>query len=72
MTVILLIIGVVAVVAVMAFSLTRLRHSSQNEGRTEGPVDSRSDRFYRRADRPAGPDAEDAVTSGQPNPPNRS
>lgn len=70
-TVPLVAVGVVALIALVAFGLTRLRHSSRQEGRADDPADSRSDRFYRTADRPAGPGAEDAEPSGQPNRPNR-
>lgn len=55
--------------AILAFVLVRLKQPAQVEGRTDEVApghDTASDRFYRTADRPAGPDAEDAAPSGEP------
>jgi hypothetical protein len=57
---------------VLAYVLYRLKQPAQVEGRTDGVApgdDTASDRFYRTADRPAGPDAEDAAPSGEPDGP---
>ncbi len=59
------------IAVILAFVLYRLKQPAQVEGRTDEAPDSRSERFYRTADRPAGPDAEDAAPSGEPNGPDR-
>lgn len=47
-------------VAVVAWMGSRhVRHPEDTAGDPEEPADTTSDRFYRSADRPAGPDAED-------------
>lgn len=52
---------VVALVAAAILASKRVRHPEQTAGHGETPVESRSERFYRGVDRPAGPDAEDPI-----------
>jgi hypothetical protein len=53
------VVAVVAVVVLAAWASRFVKHPEQTAGHDEVPADTTSDRFYRTADRPAGPDAED-------------
>ncbi|MEZ5139350.1 MAG: hypothetical protein R2702_16095 [Acidimicrobiales bacterium] len=55
----LVLVGAVAICVVAAWVAKRAKHPEQAAGEGQVPADTTSDRFYRTADRPAGPDAED-------------
>ena len=52
-------VGVVIVVVLAGWASAHVKHPEQTAGHGDHPADTTSDRFYRTADRPAGPDAED-------------
>lgn len=67
MTEVAVVLAAVAVVAVLAVVLRRLKQPAQEEGRADELPDDRSERFYGQVSgRPAGPDAEDAAPGGEP------
>lgn len=55
------VVAIVVIVLVVATMVAAryTKHPEQAAGHDDAPADSTSDRFYRTADRPAGPDAED-------------
>ncbi len=68
MTGLLVAVALVALVALAVALSKRVRHPEDTAGHGEVPADTRSERFYREADAPAGPDAEDPILS-EPEPP---
>lgn len=54
------ILGTVLVVGAFTFRLLRAGHPENGCSHGDGAKNSVNDRFYNKADRPAGPDAEDA------------
>ena len=54
-------VAVVVLVGLAVWISSRTKHPEQTAGHAEPQPDSTSDRFYRTADRPAGPDAEDPI-----------
>jgi len=55
----LVLVGVVAVLVLAAWASKHMKGPERAAGEGHVPADTTSDRFYRTADRPAGPDAED-------------
>jgi hypothetical protein len=66
---IVVIVGTVLVVGVFAVRLLASGHPENGCSRDSGPKNSVNDRFYNKADRPAGPDAEDASLERDSPPP---
>jgi hypothetical protein len=60
---------VVVLVAAAVMASKRVRHPEDAAGGDDDVHDSPSDRFYRGADRPAGPDAEDPILPDRDPPP---
>lgn len=69
MRILLVVFIVVAAVALLAWLGLRAKHPEQAADHADERLDSRSDRFYRTADRPAGPDAEDPIQENTEGPP---
>jgi hypothetical protein len=65
------ILATVLAVGVLLFALLRDGHPENGCGHGEHPKDKENDRFYSQADRPAGPDAEDASLERDHPPPRR-
>lgn len=63
------IIATVVAVAVFTVRLLLAGHPENGCSTDRGPKHSLNDRFYNKADRPAGPDAEDAALEKEPAPP---
>ena len=55
--IVLVVVGLAVVAA--AWASGHVQHPEDAAGHDHVPADTTSDRFYRTADRPAGPDAED-------------
>jgi hypothetical protein len=63
------IVGTALVVGALALRLLTDGHPENGCSRDAGPKSSVNDRFYNKADRPAGPDAEDAALERESPPP---
>ncbi|MCU1498981.1 MAG: hypothetical protein JWM47_2934 [Acidimicrobiales bacterium] len=71
MTGLLVTLGVLAVVVVAVWLAHRVPHPEETSSHDEPALDTPSERFYRGADAPAGPDAEDPVGPFDPRDPAR-
>lgn len=66
---IIVIVATALVVSATAIRLLTAGHPENGCSRDRGPKHSVNDRFYNKADRPAGPDAEDAALEKDAPPP---
>jgi hypothetical protein len=67
----LVVLGTIVAVSVLSVVLLLDGHPENGCSHGDHPKETESERFYNQADRPAGPDAEDASLECDPPPPRR-